>query len=236
MASRSQRAERGKRPNHARRASRERGERTRQAIVAAAQRVIARDGVRAVSHRAVAQEAGVNLSLTTYYFVDLYDLIAAAFSAFSDGGQRDLREEWARGFRYLAKVGSLASAPQNVRARVRNYTLDRICEHVQRKVTEESVWLAIEHQFFFAALNDSRLVEMAAAHRKRLLEPLVELFRLFGSSQAAVDAELLFGTIIRLEYEALLHDTHDADFRRVRREVKRLLDLMLGLSTPGGAP
>lgn len=176
----------------------------------------------------------MNLSLTTYYFVDLYDLIAAAFRSFSDGGQPDLREEWSRGFRYLAKVGPLATAPAGVRKRVRNYALDRICEHVQRKVNEESVWLAIEHQFFFAALNDPRLVDMAAAHRKRLLEPLIDLFKRFGSPHAAVDAELLFGTIIRLEYEALLHDTHEADFKRARREIKRLLDLMLGLSTERG--
>jgi DNA-binding transcriptional regulator YbjK len=220
------------RPAYARRASRQRGERTRQKIIAAAQRVIARDGVRAASHRSVAQEAGVNLSLTTYYFVDLYELIAAAFRTFSDGGNSQLRERWERGFRYLDKLGPVSSLGTEARERVRDYALKQICDHMRVKVTQESVWLAIEQQFFFAALNDRRLMEMASAHRARLLAPLIELFQYFESPQPAIDAELLFGTIIRLEYEALLHDTHEVHFRRARREVKRLLDLMFGLTQP----
>jgi AcrR family transcriptional regulator len=222
---------RSTRPTPARRASRMRGERTRQAIVAATQKVIARDGVAAVSHRAVAQEAGVNLSLTTYYFVDLYDLIAAAFKAFSDGGQGELSEQWQRGFRFLERVGPVPGSSIETRRKVRNYALKSICEHIESKVTRDPIGLAIEHQFFFAALNDPRLVQMAAAHRTRVTAPLIDLFRRFGSRQSEVDADLMFGTVIRLEYEALLHDSREADSRRVRREIKRLLDLFLGLSS-----
>lgn len=224
-----QRRLRTTRPQPARRASRIRGERTRQAILAATQRVIARDGVAAVSHRAVAQEARVNLSLTTYYFVDLYDLIAAAFKQFSDGGQDELSEQWQRGFEFLARIGSIPGSPVETRRKVRNYALKSICDHIESKVTQDPIGLAIEHQFFFAALNDPRLVQMAADHRSRLTAPLVRLFRLFGSPQPLVDADLMFGTVIRLEYEALLHDSREADSKRVRREIKRLLDLFLAL-------
>ena len=207
-----------------------RGERTRQAIVSATQRVIARDGVAGVSHRSVAQEAGVNLSLTTYYFVDLYDLIAAAFKAFSDGGQSSLSEEWQRGFSFLDRTGPVPGSSVETRRKVRNYALKSICEHIEAKVTQDPIGLAIEHQFFFAALNDPRLVQMATAHRTRVTRPLIDLFKLFGSPQPGIDADLMFGTVIRLEYEALLHDSREADSKRVRREIKRLLDLFLGLS------
>jgi AcrR family transcriptional regulator len=217
------------RPAPARRASRVRGERTRQSIVAATQQVIAREGVGAVSHRSVAQEAGVNLSLTTYYFVDLYDLIAAAFKAFSDGGQGELSDQWQRGFQFLSRIGRVPGSPVETRRKIRNYALKSICDHIESKVTQDPIGLAIEHQFFFAALNDPRLVQMATAHRTRVTAPLIELFRVFGSPQPEVDADLMFGTVIRLEYEALLHDSREADSRRVRREIKRLLDLFLGL-------
>src|SRR5690606_30300634 len=53
---------------HGRKAIRRRSEVRRQAILDAAMRIIVRDGVRAVRHRAVAAEAGVPLSATTYYF------------------------------------------------------------------------------------------------------------------------------------------------------------------------
>ena len=130
MATKRQRGRSTKRPAPARRASRLRGERTRQAIVEATQRVIARNGVAAVSHRSVAQEAGVNLSLTTYYFVDLYDLVAAAFRAFSDGGQGQLSEEWQRGFGFLERIGPVPGSSVDTRRKVRNYALKSICDHI----------------------------------------------------------------------------------------------------------
>ncbi|MBJ7455032.1 MAG: TetR family transcriptional regulator [Thermoleophilia bacterium] len=55
-----------------------RGRERRAAIVAAAGRVLIRDGVAALTHRAVAAEAGVPLGSTTYYFADRPELVRAA--------------------------------------------------------------------------------------------------------------------------------------------------------------
>ena len=57
-----------------RKASRHGSEQRRQLILDAAMRIVIRDGVRGVRHRAVAAEAGVPLSATTYYFKDIDDL------------------------------------------------------------------------------------------------------------------------------------------------------------------
>ena len=59
-----------------------RGERRRDAILEAALRVIAKRGVASVTHRAVATEAGVPLSSTTYYFESLDDLLEGALFRF----------------------------------------------------------------------------------------------------------------------------------------------------------
>lgn len=56
---------------------RARGDRRRRAILEAALRVVERDGVAGVSHRAVAREAGVPTTSTTYYFATLDDLLTA---------------------------------------------------------------------------------------------------------------------------------------------------------------
>jgi AcrR family transcriptional regulator len=45
-------------------------------------RIVVRDGVRAVRHRAVAAEAGVPLSATTYYFKDIDDLLTDTFAQY----------------------------------------------------------------------------------------------------------------------------------------------------------
>ena len=51
---------------------------TREAIVAATVRIVARDGVAAVTHRRVAAEAGVALSSTTWHFATKADILEAA--------------------------------------------------------------------------------------------------------------------------------------------------------------
>ena len=52
--------------------------RTREAIVAATVRIVAQQGVAAVTHRRVAAEAGVALSSTTWHFATKADILEAA--------------------------------------------------------------------------------------------------------------------------------------------------------------
>jgi len=52
--------------------------RVREAIVSATVRIIAREGVAAVTHRGVAAEAGVSLSSTTWHFATKADILEAA--------------------------------------------------------------------------------------------------------------------------------------------------------------
>ncbi|GAA3726004.1 DNA-binding transcriptional regulator YbjK [Spinactinospora alkalitolerans] len=59
---------------------RARGERKRAEIIAAALRVVERDGVAGVTHRTVAREAAVSPSATNYHFATLDDLLVAALT------------------------------------------------------------------------------------------------------------------------------------------------------------
>ncbi|HZB75638.1 MAG TPA: TetR family transcriptional regulator [Solirubrobacteraceae bacterium] len=52
--------------------------RVREAIIAATVRIVAREGVSAVTHRRVAGEAGVALSSTTWHFATKADILEAA--------------------------------------------------------------------------------------------------------------------------------------------------------------
>jgi TetR/AcrR family transcriptional regulator, regulator of biofilm formation and stress response len=56
----------------------ENSERVREAIVAAAVHIVAREGVAAVTHRRLAAEAGVSLSSTTWHFATKGDILEAA--------------------------------------------------------------------------------------------------------------------------------------------------------------
>jgi DNA-binding transcriptional regulator YbjK len=56
----------------------ESSERVREAIVTATVRIVARDGVAAVTHRRVAAQAGVSLSSTTWHYATKADILVAA--------------------------------------------------------------------------------------------------------------------------------------------------------------
>lgn len=66
----------------------------RQAITRAATRVLRKAGIEGLTHRAVAEEAGVPLGSTTYYFGSLADLLSAAIEYATDTNIRWLTE-WA---------------------------------------------------------------------------------------------------------------------------------------------
>src|SRR5690349_9592022 len=57
---------------------RQRGDASRRAILDAASQVIVDDGVAAITHRAVAEAAGVPLARVSYHFPKVDDLLVAA--------------------------------------------------------------------------------------------------------------------------------------------------------------
>lgn len=206
-----------------RRGTRPRGEKTRQRILAATLRVIAGDGVRGTTHRAIARKAGVQPSLTTYYFRDLNELISLAFQAFMERDYGTQAEQWQKVFRYLDQISPAALREEKTRHRIIDYCTKRIVDHVRYGLMEHPEGLAVEHHFLYEALNDPILQELSARHRGRLLQPIVRFCEYFSTDDPETDANLLFGTITRLEYEALTSGPANADFRAIRNEIRRIV-------------
>jgi len=68
------------------------GKATKKSLLKATLRIIARKGFAAVTHRAVAAEAGAALRATTYYFQTKQDLIREAFQYFNEQELQRLEE------------------------------------------------------------------------------------------------------------------------------------------------
>ena len=139
-----------------RRGARPRGEQTRQKILEATLRVIASDGVRGTTHRAIANEAGVPLSLTTYYFRDLNELISLAFRMFMDQDCGGLAGQWQRAFRYLDQYSTDDIADPETRQRIVDYCTRRIVDHIRHGLAEHPEGLAVEHHFFYSSTRRCR--------------------------------------------------------------------------------
>ena len=108
-----------------RKTARQSSEQRRLAILQATLRVVVRDGVRGVRHRAVAAEANVPLSATTYYFKDIHDLIADAFTLYATEVMEQFVEPfWRRCNDWLGQF-----SPEQLRQpAVREQVLDRLGE------------------------------------------------------------------------------------------------------------
>lgn len=122
----------------------------RDEILAATVRIIATQGLGAVTHRAVAREAGVPLAATTYYFVSKDEILREALEALA-------KLEVARLSEVAAQIGEAIKTPADI-ATALNETL------IPESAEAERAWLAQFEIYLEAARNPA-------------LRPAVELRR-----------------------------------------------------------
>ncbi len=212
-----------------RKASRQGSEQRRQAILDAALRIIVREGVRAVRHRAVAAEAEVPLSATTYYFKDINDLItdtfalfversAAAMAAFWDSTEVLLRE----------RVGKQDGSVESRRA-LADYIAAMAVEYVRQQVQERPAHLLAERAFQQEALLNPRLHDLVRSHRQILQQGATHFFEVLGSQEPEQDAKLLTGIVERMEYQGLIDGAQNLNAADMLAVLKRYMYLVLGL-------
>ncbi|MDF5757373.1 TetR family transcriptional regulator [Spongiactinospora sp. TRM90649] len=96
-----------------------RGNRRRAEIIDATLAIVMRDGAAGVTHRTVANQAGITTSLSTYYFATLDDLLVAALSSVADtytARIRQIAEGPGDRLRGLAELIAESAGPGRARA------------------------------------------------------------------------------------------------------------------------
>lgn len=167
-----------------RKASRQGSEQRRQAILDAAMRLIVRDGVRAVRHRAVAAEAQVPLSATTYYFKDIDDLITDTFALFVERNAEALSAFWSSVEGDLQEMAAVLADDPGARGSLVERIVELAVQYVQVQLTERREHLLAEQAFRQEALLNPRLRELADAHQRILSLGAVHFFQVLGSEAA----------------------------------------------------
>ncbi len=211
-----------------RRARRPKGEATRRRILEATLAVIARAGVHGVTHRAVAAEAGVQLSLTTYFFRSLNDMIEQAYEHFISGDRPDRDAAWARLEAVLDRHGPAELLDPAVRRslvpELAAITTELILDQVQR----DSVGLGVEATVAYGYRLNEGLRHLVQRQRERNLARFADLWRRFGASDPELEAELTLALLQRLEFECAAK--HEAPSReRIFSQLARLLAAQLGI-------
>lgn len=211
-----------------RKASREGSEQRRQQILDAAMRIVVRDGVRGVRHRAVAAEAGVPLSATTYYFKDIDDLLTDAFAQYVQRSAAYMAKLWQNTEVILLDMLRGNSGNPADRFRLADDIAQMVMEYIRHQLQTRRDYLMAEHAFHQEALINPRLAPLVMAHQEILLQGSCQFFQVIGSSQPDQDAQVLTGLIRRMEYQGLLHGPdHQAD-AEISSILTRQLRLVLG--------
>jgi len=206
-----------------------RGEQTRNRILEATLATIAELGLRGVTHREVARRADVQLSLTTYYFSDIEELIREAFVLFSTQSRPGYEEAWTGIFDFLESFPRSELRRTEVKERVCEGLSQRATDYLVTQIMEKPIGLAVEQTFFTAARLSPELQAIADEHRANLLKPLVSLCSTFNRSDPEIDAELLLDVITTLEYAAMSMPEDNIDTQRLHRLIRRQVGWAIGL-------
>ncbi|WP_330927016.1 TetR family transcriptional regulator [Candidatus Sororendozoicomonas aggregata] len=201
----------------------------RRKILEAALRIVVREGVRGVRHRAVAKEAEVPLSATTYYFKDITDLISDAFTLFVEMGVEAFSDFWQDSESQLqAAANSLDNTDEAREAFVNNMT-ELAVGYVQAQLEHHRDLIIVERCFQIECIRNDNLRPIAYRHQRCFLESLENFFEQMGSAQPAIDARLFASIINQVEYDALVREK-PVDFKLARVLLRRQVELMLGSS------
>lgn len=166
-----------------------RGEQKRREVLQAAIRLLAREGPRGVTHRAVAAEAGTSLRATTYYFASRDELLVEAL--------RHYAHTAIERFDAIRTPVSLdVDDPVEAAA-------DLLASTVMSDVLEDRAGLVAEYEL---VLEIGRRPDLEGAYRawQNRLESMLEGYaEMLGSRAPARDARIVLATLRGLEIEAL---------------------------------
>ena len=211
-----------------RKASRARSEQRRKAILEAALRIVVNDGVRGVRHRAVAKEAEVPLSATTYYFKDISDLIADTFTLFAENAMNDVVQPI---YQHVGEFIEQHKADVGASPEVTNQLLQNLSQmivsYMKLELTDKRDHMIAEQAFKHECLRDARLRSIAQTYFDHLLEEMVELCKVIGVEDPEIAGELLMGTIFRIEHEALMIPVAQFDEDKACRMIRLQLSAFL---------
>jgi DNA-binding transcriptional regulator YbjK len=184
----------------------------REQILEAALRIIGRSGRQAVTHRAVAEEAGVPLGSTTYYFDSRDDLLGQALEHVAASEV----ERYARRGEELRTVKSA------------HELADRLIDELVVAAQDRIAYIA-EYEIWLEAGRRPELREAAQSWCDAEQRSVALALETLGSSDPATDASLIVAAIDGLGERVLAREDDPAQAsKEFRPELRRLIERLVG--------
>jgi len=179
------------------------GEITREKILIAAIEVLALNGIKGTTHRAIASHANLQLSLTTYYFKDIQELIHHAFRFNSE--------------RILSRTDTFLEAAFIVITDIEKSELrktivkEKLClklskmasEHLIENIKHQAISLAVEQLMLTEIQVTPVLRVLVHEHESVQLLPYEQLCQFFNKINPQLDAKIMYTVFSQLQYGQL---------------------------------
>lgn len=210
-----------------RKTSRAGSEQRRRLILEAALRIVVREGVRGIRHRAVAKEAGVPLAATTYYFKDIQELINDTFTLYAEQALKVVNQFSMRlhqpltggdGKSFVEALGGSDNMFEIIADNMTEYVVEQIVDYRDSLIAEQA--------FRYEAILNPHLKKLGSVHKEALMKKLTDVLALMQSPNPAADASIVISIIHRLEYEGLLVEAQALNQAEIRATLLRQLTLM----------
>ncbi len=189
-------------------------------------RIIVREGIRGVRHRAVAAEAEVPLAATTYYFEHINDLISDAFVLFYERQRERNRQLGDASYQHIIVYSPENLSQTETRLELSKSLAEAVTNHIEHQVAnpEESI---LEYAFYNEALHNPLLRELVDSSFKERHWQIEKCLREIDSSHSAVDAKNILAVINHLEYLATLGGESEFNHRQVYKTLLRAIRLII---------
>jgi len=202
---------------------RTKGEQTRKQILHAAIKVLAKQGIKGTTHRSIATQANLQLSLTTYYFKDIQELVHEAFILSSSHAIANSEASWLKAFELLESYTKTQLKKVSLRKEVANSLCDIATDYVINKVKNNPVELIIEQLMFTEIQITPELRKLATSHRNALLSPFLRLCSYFDKGSAEIDADILLTLFTQLEYRNVMIPIEKINEDLIKQRIKRVI-------------
>ncbi len=184
----------------------------REQILEATLRVIGRSGREAVTHRAVAEEAGVPLGSTTYYFDSRDDLLGQAL-------EHVARKETDRHIQLGHELRKARSSRQ---------LADMLLDQLVFEIDDRDAYVA-EYELWLEASRRPDLREAATTWCDAVQLAVAGAMEKLGSTDPAADASLVVAAIDGLGERVLAREDDPAEAAaEFRPQLRRLIERLLG--------
>lgn len=184
---------------------RSKGEKTREKILLATIEVLAEKGIKGTTHRAIASQAELQLSLTTYYFKDIQELVQQAFTLNCQNTSTSSHHLLAPAFALIETVDRKELRKVAVKEALCEEITDTISLQLINRVVNQSEQLLVEQFMFSEVQVTPNLTTLAEKHQSALMLPFEQLCQYFNKVDPYIDAEILFSYISQLQYSQVVH-------------------------------